>query len=104
MGPHVIALLRAGLSVVLDFPANTPESRAWMRAIAREADVGHQLHYLAADDALCKARLRRRNAAGTHEFTVSDEQFDLFTRYFVAPTPDEGFAIVLRRQEADTAA
>lgn len=98
MGPHLVALLRAGLSVVLDFPANTPESRAWMRTLFREAEVAHQLHYLEADDVLCKARLRRRNAAGTHEFTVSDEEFDLFTRYFVPPTEEEGFTVVRHRQ------
>ena len=93
MAPHLVALLQAGLSVVLDFPANTPESRAWMRTVFQEADAAHRLHFLEADDALCKARLRRRNADGTHEFTVSDEAFDLFTRYFVPPAPDEGFTI-----------
>ncbi|AWN52503.1 ATP-binding protein [Methylobacterium sp. 17Sr1-1] len=98
MGPHLVALLRAGLSVVLDFPANTPESRTWMRTLFREAEVAHQLHSLAADDALCKVRLHHRNAAGTHEFTVSDEEFDLFTRYFVPPTEEEGFTVVRHRQ------
>ncbi|MFH6782997.1 MULTISPECIES: AAA family ATPase [Methylobacterium] len=98
MGPHLVALLRAGLSVVLDFPANTPQSRAWMRSIVLEAEAEHQLHYLEADDALCKARLRARNAAGTHEFTVSDEEFDLFTRYFVPPGPEEGFVVVRHPQ------
>lgn len=48
MGPHIVALLRAGLSVVLDFPANTPESRAWMRTLFREAEAAHRLHYLEA--------------------------------------------------------
>ncbi|GJD62507.1 AAA family ATPase [Methylobacterium frigidaeris] len=100
MGPHLVALLRAGLSVVLDFPANTPASRAWMRSLFREAEVAHRLHYLEADDALCKARLRRRNAAGTHEFTVSDDAFDLFTRYFVPPATEEGFTI-LRHPQAE---
>ena len=33
MAPHVEALLAAGLSVALDFPANTPEQRAWMRGL-----------------------------------------------------------------------
>jgi predicted kinase len=33
MGPHVVALLKAGLSVVLDFPANTVANRRWMRTI-----------------------------------------------------------------------
>jgi hypothetical protein len=34
VGPHVAALLNAGLSVVLDFQANTLEARSWMAALA----------------------------------------------------------------------
>ncbi|MGY2047441.1 AAA family ATPase [Methylobacterium sp. JK268] len=97
MGPHLIAILQAGLSVVLDFPANTPESRAWMRGIIRQATVSHQLHHLDVSDETCRARLHRRNASGAHEFHVSDEEFDLFTRYFVPPHPDEGFDVVVHR-------
>lgn len=98
MAPHLVALLRTGVSVVLDFPANTLASRAWMRALFEEAGVPHQLHYLDVADEICKARLRERNAKGEHEFIVTDEEFDLFARHFVAPAPDEGFNIVLHRQ------
>ena len=95
MGPHVVDLLRTGLSVVLDFPANTLASRAWMRTLFEEAGVGHRLHYLDVADDVCKARLRRRNADGAHDFTVTDAQFALFTQYFVPPTPAEGFDVIL---------
>ena len=98
IGPHVTALLRAGLSVVLDFPANTPAYRAWMRGIFQAAGSAHQLHYLDVPDDVCKARLRARNDAGTHEFAATDAQFDLITRHFVAPAAEEGFDIVLHRQ------
>lgn len=97
MGPHVVALLRLGVSVVLDFPANTPASRAWMRSLFEEAGAAHQLHILLVPDAVCKARLRRRNAEGTHPYTVTDADFDLFTRYFVLPRPEEGFTLVVHR-------
>ncbi|MEH3147990.1 MAG: ATP-binding protein [Methylobacterium frigidaeris] len=99
MGPHLVAVLRAGLSVVLDFPANTPGSRAWMRSLFQDAGVAHRLHYLDVPDEVCKSRLRRRNTEGRHEFAVRDEQFDLFTSYFVPPAPDEGFAVVHHRPE-----
>ncbi len=95
MGPHVIALLKAGLSVVLDFPANTVESRLWMRAIADEAGCAGVLHVLDPPDAVCLARLRARNAGGEHPFQTSDADFALFSRYFVRPTADEGFQIVV---------
>ncbi|MGJ5010714.1 AAA family ATPase [Bradyrhizobium oligotrophicum] len=99
MGPHVVALLRAGVSVVLDFPANTPASRAWMRGLFEAAGAPHQLHHLDVPDEVCKARLRARNAEGRHAFTVTDEEFDLFTSYFVAPTVDEGFNVIVQRLE-----
>ncbi|CCE00119.1 ATP-binding protein [Bradyrhizobium sp. STM 3809] len=98
MGPHVVALLRAGVSVVLDFPANTLASRGWMRGLFEAAGVPHRLHHLDVPDAVCKARLRARNAAGEHAFNVTDEEFDLFTSYFVAPTPEEGFDVVVHRR------
>jgi len=50
MSAHLVDLLRSGLSVVLDFPANTPASRAWMRSLFEEAGCGHQLHYLDVPD------------------------------------------------------
>src|SRR6266851_8175912 len=39
MGPHVVDILRQGLSVVLDFPANTVRNRDWMRSLIAQADV-----------------------------------------------------------------
>ncbi|MBP2497615.1 putative kinase [Methylobacterium sp. PvP062] len=39
-----MALLRLGLSVVLDFPANTVASRARMRTLFEAAGVAHRLH------------------------------------------------------------
>ena len=97
IAPHLIDLLRSGLSIVLDFPANTPGSRAWMRTLFEGAGCAHRLHYLDFADEVCKARLRQRKASGAHEFTVSDEEFDLFTAYFVPPSADEAFEVVLHR-------
>ena len=46
MGPHIVDILRLGLSVVLDFPANTVRQRAWMRSLIDQAGVSHELHLL----------------------------------------------------------
>ena len=97
MGPHVVSLLKAGLSVVLDFPANTPLTRGWMRGIVDEANVAHELHFLDLPEETCKRRLRARNASGDHPFQASDAEFDLFTSYFVPPSSDEEFKIILHR-------
>lgn len=86
---HIGNLLSCGLSVVLDFPANTQTSRAWMRGIAEGAGTSHLLHFLDIPDDTCRARMHRRNADGSHEYAVSDSEFDLFARYFEAPTEEE---------------
>ena len=82
-------------SVVLDFPANTVKNRDWTRSLITEAQVDHELHWLDIPDAVCKQRLRERNASGEHPFQVSDAEYDQFTRYFVPPAPDEGFNVVV---------
>ena len=94
VAPLALQMLRAGVSVVLDFPANTPASRAWMRELFQQAGVPHVLHYLDVTDEECKARLRRRNASGLHPFSTSDAQFDEITRHFTPPDTSEGFDIV----------
>jgi predicted kinase len=98
MGPHVVSLLKAGLSVVLDFPANTLLTRGWMRGMFEEANAAHELHFLDIPDATCKRRLRERNAAGEHAFQASHAEYELFTSYFVPPTSDEGFNVVVHRE------
>ena len=94
MTPHLIALLKAGVSVVLDFPANTIPQRGWMRRLFEGASVPHELHFLDISDEVCKKRLRERNAAGAHPFQSSEADFELFTSYFVPPTPEEGFNVI----------
>ena len=97
MAGHVTDLLRAGVSVVLDFPANTVSGRNWMRGIFEAAGVAHALHFLDVPDAVCKERLRARNASGEHPFETTDAQFDLISSHFVAPLEAEGFEVVRHR-------
>jgi predicted kinase len=98
MGSHLATLLKSGVSVVLDFSANTRANRAWMRTIFEEARAIHQLHYFDVSGAVCKESSSGRNASGDHEFGATDEQFDLVMSHFVAPTSDEGFSVVIHRQ------
>lgn len=94
LGPHIAALLNRDVSVVLDFQANTVESRSWMRGVLDQTSADHQLHVLAPPDAVCLSRLRARNASGAHPFSVTEEQFHQVSHYFAPPTPDEGFTLV----------
>ncbi|EJZ57984.1 kinase [Pseudomonas fluorescens R124] len=97
LGPLVIDVLAAGVSVVLDFPANTVADRQWLRGLADTAKVPHCLHYLAVDDDTCRARLHARNALAEHEFAASDEEFDLISSYFQVPESGEELEIVMHR-------
>jgi len=95
IGPHIVDILRQGLSVVLDFPANTVRNRNWMLSLIDQSGAAHELHLLDVPDVICKQRLRERNASGKHPFQVSDEEYDLFTSYFVPPDPSEGFNVIV---------
>ena len=95
IGPHIVDILGQSLSVVLDFPANTIAWRTWMRSLITQANVSHELHLLDFPDAICRARLRQRNADGSHPYQVDDETYELFTRYFVPPNADEGFNVIV---------
>ncbi|MYM88863.1 AAA family ATPase [Rugamonas sp. FT82W] len=86
-------ILAAGSSVVLDFPANTVATRAWMKSLFAGTSAAHCLHYLDVSDEECKRRLGLRNEAGGHEFSTSEAEFDLITQYFVPPTDAEGFNV-----------
>jgi predicted kinase len=92
LAPHVVGLLRAGVSVVLDFHANTVRSRQWMRALFEEAEASHQLHFLDVPAEVCRARMHARKAAGADG--VSDAEFDHVTSFFVPPDESEGFNVI----------
>ena len=97
IGPHVVSLLNSGVSVVLDFQANTIESRKWMRDILGQATAAHKLHVMEVSDAVCIARLHERNQQGDHPFAATEDQFEQITKHFVLPSSEEGFDIVLHR-------
>lgn len=94
IGPHVADLLNAGVSVVLDFPANTTGMRAWMSDILARTTADHQLHVLDVPDETCLTRLHARNATGDHPFAATEAQFHQVTKHFVPPSKDEGFTLI----------
>jgi predicted kinase len=96
LGPHVVELLQAGVSVVMDFAGNTPRDRAWVRSLFEEAGASHILHYLRADDEACRRRVHQRNAerhAGLFFGVVTDVQLLEVNRYFTEPAAAEGFTV-----------
>jgi predicted kinase len=95
LAPHVCALLSKGISVVLDFPGNTKEQRAWFREIIERAKVEHELHFVDASDALCKGQLadRSKSLPPVAPWT-SEAEFEAITAYFQLPSEDEHFNVV----------
>ena len=84
--PHVAALLNSGVSVVLDFQANTVESRTWLREILDLTEADHQLHVLDVPDEVCLTRLRARNASGDHPFAPTEDDFHKVAAYVTPPS------------------
>jgi hypothetical protein len=83
MGPHVVSLLKAGTSVVLDFPANTSMNCTSSTSQTKHASVG----------------------SGSRTRPVITPSRQVITSYFVPPTPDEGLKVVVHsgRQKQLTA-
>lgn len=93
MAPLITSALGQGMTVILDFHANTVVRRSWMRSLAETAGTECQLHWLDVPDALCKDRLRKRNQAGSHAYQTSEEEFDHIGRFFEVPRADEGWRL-----------
>jgi predicted kinase len=94
LSEHIVFLLRSGTSVVLDFPANTPNQRRWFRQLIDRAEAVHELHYLDVSDDVCKAHLRERSRSlpPGSPFTT-DAEFDAMTKHFQPPSAEEGFNV-----------
>jgi len=99
IGSLVPDLLRLGVSVVLDFAANTVQRRAWIRSLFEATGADHVLHWIEASDAECLDNLHRRNEekpAGIYWGSVSDELFHAVNPHFVPPSLEEGFHVIRR--------
>lgn len=88
----VQSILSSGANVVMDFPANTIPQREWFKSIFAEIHARHELIYIDQPDEVCLEQIaKRRIEQPQRAATDTEEMFELVTRYFVAPTSDEGF-------------
>jgi len=95
LAPHICALLSKGVSVVLDFPANTKDQRAWFRTLFERANVEHELHFIDVSDDLCRNQLRDRSKhLPLGAPWTTEAEFEAITAYFQPPSESEGFNVV----------
>jgi len=102
MKTHVQELLGSGVSVVMDFPGNTPEQRLWFKEIFSDQGFPHKLIYLNVGDELCLKQIGyRRESSPERKNFDTEEVFHQVTSYFRPPSDEEGFSIeVITRENA----
>jgi predicted kinase len=96
MGPLIMDMLKAGVSVVLDFAGNRIDERAWARNLSEAAGSPHILHFLDVDEEQCLSRLLVRNdrkPEGLYFASTSEAEFRAICKYFQVPSPEEGLNI-----------
>lgn len=88
----VQSMLSSGANVVMDFPANTLSQRDWFRSIFSEIEAPHNLVYIDLSNEVCLKQIeKRREEQPERAATDTPDMFEQVTKYFMAPTPEEGF-------------
>ncbi|RMF21421.1 MAG: ATP-binding protein, partial [Cyanobacteria bacterium J083] len=91
---HVQNLLNLGITVVMDYPGNTRNQRAWFKEIFSEYDIPHKLYYLEVSDELCLKQIDRRKKINPSRADFDTEEvFHQVNSYFQPPIEEEGFNI-----------
>ncbi|MEB3217697.1 MAG: ATP-binding protein [Nostocales cyanobacterium 94392] len=91
---HVTSILNSGISVVMDFPANTRNQRAWFKDIFLGEGIPHRLIYIDVDDKTCIEQIAQRQETNPERALFDTEEvFRHVTSFFQPPSTDEGFAI-----------
>ena len=97
----VQSLLVSGANVVMDFPANTIQQRKWFKNIFSEIQTPHELIYIDKPNEACLGQIaKRRTELPERAATDTKEMFERVTKYFVAPTSDEGFNTIVITENA----
>ncbi|TGM55414.1 ATP-binding protein [Leptospira biflexa] len=89
---HIKEILLSGVSVVLDFPANIPKTRNWIREIFESTSANHLLHVINMTDEDCLRQLHKRNLERPKgSIVMTEEEFFMVTSYYIPPTEEENF-------------
>ena len=97
---HVENLLRTGVSVVMDFPANTVKQRKWFSELASTAGASSILIYIRASDATCLQQIAKRRIEQPERADFDTKSvFDEVNKFFEEPEEFEELTIqVIEKQ------
>lgn len=92
---HVQNILSTGVSVVMDFPANTASQRKWFKVLISEIECPHELVVLDVSDEQCLAQISQRRSEQPERAQFDTEEvFHHVSQYFELPADDEGFITI----------
>ena len=97
MRARLVALVRAGAEVVVDFSFWSRAMREEYRGLLRPVDVGPETVYLATDRATVLRRIAARAARDGDDFAISVELAAFYFDHFEPPTAQEGPLTVIGR-------
>ncbi|MGV2830747.1 AAA family ATPase [Myxosarcina sp. GI1(2024)] len=97
---HIQNLLNSGISVIMDFPGNTRNQRAWFKEVFSEYEIPHKLYYLEVSDELCLKQIEQRKKINPSRADFDTEEvFHQVNSYFQPPTEEEDFNIQIVKRE-----
>ena len=92
---HVQSILKTGTNVVMDFPANTINQRAWFNGLCNEIECNHELIYLDLSNAQCLVQIAKRRDEQPERAQFDNEAvFYHVTNFFEAPSENEGLNVI----------
>lgn len=92
---HVQSILKTGTNVVMDFPANTINQRAWFNGLCNEIECNHELIYLDLSNAQCLLQIAKRRDEQPERAQFDNEAvFYHVTNFFEPPSENEGLNVI----------
>lgn len=92
---HVQSILKTGTNVVMDFPANTINQRAWFNGLCNEIECSHELIYLDLSNAQCLLQIAKRRDEQPERAQFDNEAvFYHVTNFFEPPSENEGLNVI----------
>lgn len=83
-------MMNKGMSVVLDFPANTPSQREWLRGISDSIGAEHLCYLVDKSDNVCISQLLKRGNPNTD----TEEMFHAVSKFFTKPKDEERINLI----------